>query len=95
MLGIQSIDPTSGEVMASYEAMLPETVKNTVDQVHEAFLAWRQTTFAERCTLMHKAAHVLRTNAADYARTVLSLRNNVDRATQIYERVLGRNRMLN
>lgn len=67
---IQSIDPTSGEVMASYKAMLPEAVKNTVDRVHEAFLAWRQTTFAERCSLMHKAAHVLRTNAADYARTM-------------------------
>src|SRR5690242_10559791 len=67
---IQSIDPTSGEVMASYEAMLSEAVKNTVDRVHEAFLSWRQTTFAERCTLMHKAAHVLQTNAADYARTM-------------------------
>jgi L-malate glycosyltransferase len=37
----------------------------------------------------------LAAKAADHARTVLSLQNNVDRATQIYERVLRRKQILN
>jgi succinate-semialdehyde dehydrogenase / glutarate-semialdehyde dehydrogenase len=67
---IQSIDPTSGDVIASYEQMAPEAVQGIVEHVHEAFLGWRQTSFSDRSTLMRKAAQVLRDNARDCARLI-------------------------
>ncbi|MDB5399919.1 MAG: succinate-semialdehyde dehydrogenase / glutarate-semialdehyde dehydrogenase [Acetobacteraceae bacterium] len=69
-MAIQSIDPTSGDVIASYEQMAPEAVQGIVEHVHEAFLGWRQTSFSDRSTLMRKAAQVLRDNARDCARLI-------------------------
>jgi succinate-semialdehyde dehydrogenase / glutarate-semialdehyde dehydrogenase len=69
-MAIQSIDPTSGDVIASYEQMAPEAVQGIVEHVHEAFLGWRQTSFSDRSMLMRKAAQVLRDNARDCARLI-------------------------
>lgn len=65
---IQSIDPTSGNIIASYDPMLPELVTTTIEQVHAAFLLWRDTAFVDRAVLMRKAARLLRENAGEYAR---------------------------
>ena len=65
---IQAINPATGEALATYEEMTPEEVERIVGEVHEDFLSWRSTGFAERARLMRKAAEVLRGNAGDYAR---------------------------
>jgi succinate-semialdehyde dehydrogenase/glutarate-semialdehyde dehydrogenase len=70
-MAIQSVDPTSGNVIASYDQMTPEVVNTIVDQVHQAFLGWRETPFIVRAALMRKAARVLRDNAGEYARLML------------------------
>jgi succinate-semialdehyde dehydrogenase/glutarate-semialdehyde dehydrogenase len=69
-MAIQSIDPTSGKVIASYDQMTPEVVNTIVDQVHQAFLGWREIPFIDRAALMRKAARVLRYNAGEYARVM-------------------------
>jgi succinate-semialdehyde dehydrogenase/glutarate-semialdehyde dehydrogenase len=68
IMAIESINPTTGEVLARYEAMTPTAVAKIIDAAHEALLIWRGVPYAERAGLMRKAAVILHTNAKDYAR---------------------------
>jgi succinate-semialdehyde dehydrogenase/glutarate-semialdehyde dehydrogenase len=43
----QAINPTTGDVVSSYDEMPPDMVKGIVDDVNEAFLGWRRTSFTE------------------------------------------------
>ncbi|MDE2166738.1 MAG: NAD-dependent succinate-semialdehyde dehydrogenase [Alphaproteobacteria bacterium] len=67
-MAIESVNPTTGEVLARHQEMTSAAVAKIVDGVHSTFLAWRRTSFADRAGLMRKAAVILRTNAKDYAR---------------------------
>jgi len=64
----QAINPATGEVLASYEEMTPETVDGIVREVHDAFIDWRRSSYSERAKPMRKAAALLRDNAREYAR---------------------------
>jgi succinate-semialdehyde dehydrogenase/glutarate-semialdehyde dehydrogenase len=63
----QSINPTTGDVVATYDEMTPEMVHRIVGQAHETFLAWRRTSFPQRAGFMRKAADVLRANTRRFA----------------------------
>ena len=67
---IQSINPATGQVLEAYE----ETSRSELDQIlaraHAMFLEWRTVPFAERAPRMRKAAQILRTRQAQYARTM-------------------------
>jgi len=65
---IQAINPTTSEVLKTYEEMAPASVKDIVSKTHEAFLGWRRSNFSDRAGLMRKAAEILRANAGEYAR---------------------------
>jgi succinate-semialdehyde dehydrogenase/glutarate-semialdehyde dehydrogenase len=65
---LQTISPATGAVVASYEEISPETVQDIIASAHQAYLAWRHTSFRERAALMRRAADVLRGNAREYAR---------------------------
>jgi succinate-semialdehyde dehydrogenase/glutarate-semialdehyde dehydrogenase len=67
-MAIKAINPVSGKVFASYDEMTPTVVSGIISDVHEAFLTWRRTSFAERATMMREAAEILRGSAGDYAR---------------------------
>jgi acyl-CoA reductase-like NAD-dependent aldehyde dehydrogenase len=67
---IQAINPATGEALAAYAEGTPEEVERIVGEVHEDFLSWRSTGFAERARLMRNAGEVLRGNAGDYARLI-------------------------
>jgi succinate-semialdehyde dehydrogenase/glutarate-semialdehyde dehydrogenase len=67
-MAIKAIDPVSGKVLASYDEMTPTVVGGIISDVHEAFLKWRRTSFAERATMMREAATILRGGAGEYAR---------------------------
>jgi succinate-semialdehyde dehydrogenase/glutarate-semialdehyde dehydrogenase len=43
-------------------------VQAIIASAHQAYLAWRRTSFRERAALMRRAADVLRGNAREYAR---------------------------
>jgi succinate-semialdehyde dehydrogenase/glutarate-semialdehyde dehydrogenase len=68
MMAIKAINPVNGEVFASYDEMTPTVVGAIINEVHEAVLKWRRTSFAERATLMRAAAQILRGSAGEYAR---------------------------
>jgi len=64
---MKSIDPTTGRPLKEYPDHGPDEVPLLVRRAGEAFLTWRDTSFAERAELMAKAATVLRDGIADYA----------------------------
>jgi succinate-semialdehyde dehydrogenase/glutarate-semialdehyde dehydrogenase len=63
-----SINPATGETIATYPEMSPGDIANVIEQSHEAFLKWRTTSFAERARLMKAAAEVLRKRNEEFAR---------------------------
>lgn len=65
---IESINPASGELILKYEEMSPEKVSEIIRDVHQAFLNWKQTGFAQRAEKMKKAAQILRDSTEEYAR---------------------------
>ena len=57
---LRSIDPSTGELIEEFEPMGAAEVDAAVGQAHAAFPAWRDTSFAERSTLMRRVATLLR-----------------------------------
>jgi succinate-semialdehyde dehydrogenase/glutarate-semialdehyde dehydrogenase len=66
-MAIESINPTTGERIASYEETSPEELRIILERADEAFGVWRRVSFGERATLMRRAAEVLRERAKPYA----------------------------
>jgi succinate-semialdehyde dehydrogenase/glutarate-semialdehyde dehydrogenase len=60
--------PYTGEVLKSFPNATDEEVAQAVDAAHNAFLAWRHTSYAARGAILQKAADLLRQNADEYAR---------------------------
>nr|WP_321461759.1 NAD-dependent succinate-semialdehyde dehydrogenase [uncultured Cohaesibacter sp.] len=63
-----TINPYTGEKLASFPDATDAEVNTAIDKAHDAFLSWRKTGFAERSGILQKAADLLRANADDYAR---------------------------
>ncbi len=66
-MAIQSINPATEDVMASFDEFSPEQVDEAFQQADEAFRQWRRTSFGERAARMQAAARVLRGNKARFA----------------------------
>lgn len=66
-MAIESVNPATGETIASYQEMSQEEVSLAIDGAHRAFLAWRETPFAERARLMKRAAAGLRARREEFA----------------------------
>jgi succinate-semialdehyde dehydrogenase/glutarate-semialdehyde dehydrogenase len=56
---LTSVNPSSGEILATFEPHSNEQVEARVARAHEAADRWRKTTFAERAFIMMKAADLL------------------------------------
>jgi succinate-semialdehyde dehydrogenase/glutarate-semialdehyde dehydrogenase len=69
-MALESLNPATGELIETFTEMTPAETLAVVASTDVAFESWRQTTFAERSRLMHKAAAVLRLNADKHARTM-------------------------
>jgi acyl-CoA reductase-like NAD-dependent aldehyde dehydrogenase len=67
-MSIQSINPATEEVIETFEAYTTAQVSQALDQAHKAFLSWRETTFAERGTILHRVASYLRQHKVELAR---------------------------
>lgn len=69
-MAIESINPTTGELLEEFTEWTPEQTAAVIEEVAAAGQNWRQTSFVERAALMKAAAAVLRRNRDDYARTM-------------------------
>jgi succinate-semialdehyde dehydrogenase/glutarate-semialdehyde dehydrogenase len=66
-MSIESINPSTGELIQTYEEMTPSQVNSIVESADKAFNHWRDTEFSERASLMKNAAAILQKNANEYA----------------------------
>lgn len=69
-MALESLNPATGELLETFVEWSDAEVAAVIGKTQQAWLAWRGTSFAERSTLMKRAAQVLRDNADSYARTM-------------------------
>ncbi len=67
-MSFSSINPATGELLEVFEEWSESKTREVIDQVHQAWLSWRATPFAQRTRLMKSVASVLRSNRDDFAR---------------------------
>jgi succinate-semialdehyde dehydrogenase/glutarate-semialdehyde dehydrogenase len=65
-----STNPYTGEVLKTFPAATEDQIRQAIESAHDAFLSWRDTSFAERATIMRSAAGILRRNIDSYAETL-------------------------
>jgi len=64
----KSVNPATGEVVSTYDETQPQEIAKALMRADDAFRSWRETSFAERASLLKKAASVLRGDIERYAR---------------------------
>ncbi|MEO8382059.1 MAG: NAD-dependent succinate-semialdehyde dehydrogenase [Acidobacteriota bacterium] len=67
---IASVNPATGDTIATFEALSDTDLDRKLQRSVEAFAINRQRSFAERSELLHRAAAILDARADDYARTM-------------------------
>lgn len=67
---IETVNPATGKVIASYDNEGAEQVNAKVRAARQAFASWKKTDLAERADLMRKLGRVMRKNREEYARVV-------------------------
>ena len=68
VMAIESINPATGEILERFAEWSAEETLGVIEDVHHAWLAWRQASFAARAGLMKRAAAELVGNREEYAR---------------------------
>ncbi|HLL26566.1 MAG TPA: NAD-dependent succinate-semialdehyde dehydrogenase [Xanthobacteraceae bacterium] len=63
-----SINPATGQEIASYDEMERGEVARIIERANAAFLDWRRKSFAERAKPMKAAAKILRDRAAEFGK---------------------------
>ena len=66
-MAIQSINPATEEVLASFDEFTSTQIDEALDEVAAAFKQWRAASFAERAEPMRRAARYLRANKQRFA----------------------------
>jgi succinate-semialdehyde dehydrogenase/glutarate-semialdehyde dehydrogenase len=64
-----SINPATGETVASFEELTQDGVNQKLDKAMAAFRAWRNTDIGERAALLNKLAEVYEANKERLAKT--------------------------
>src|ERR687888_1198322 len=67
-MALSSINPSTGEVLESFEETTPAALERVLAGAWQAFLGWRARPFAERAGRLGEAARLLRAQQAEYAR---------------------------
>ena len=66
-MSIESINPATGEQLASYEELTGAEVEAALERSQSAFEEWRRRPVAERAALFGKLAETLRANSEELA----------------------------
>jgi succinate-semialdehyde dehydrogenase/glutarate-semialdehyde dehydrogenase len=67
-MAIDAINPASGKVIGSYDETPESALPAIIARAHDAFVSWRNTSFAQRAAPMRRAAELLRQNELGHAR---------------------------
>jgi succinate-semialdehyde dehydrogenase/glutarate-semialdehyde dehydrogenase len=65
---IKTVNPATGEPGRSYDYTSIEQAHAAAGAAHQAFGRWRKTSFADRAAIIRKAAEILRSRKAEFAR---------------------------
>lgn len=65
---MKSVNPATGETIATYQEHSADEVSAIVDRAHETFGKWRRTDFADRADLLSNVADLLEDRTEDLAR---------------------------
>ena len=80
-MSIQTINPTTGEVLETFEPYSEQQVNQALDQAHQAFVHWRKLSFAERGNHLRSVASHLRDHKTELARlAVLEMGKSITEA---------------
>ncbi len=63
-----SINPYTGQTLQTFPDATDAEVKEALDNAHNTFLTWRETSFAERARILQNAADLLRKNSDAFAK---------------------------
>src|ERR1041384_1851667 len=66
-MAIRSIDPATGQEVASYPETSPAQVQGRVKEAETAFRAWRRADVDERAAKLSIMAEIFRAGRTDYA----------------------------
>lgn len=69
-MSIQSLNPATEEIVATFEAYSDEKVKSILDSTASAWSDWKDKSFAERGALLKKAAEILRERSDELAEII-------------------------
>jgi succinate-semialdehyde dehydrogenase / glutarate-semialdehyde dehydrogenase len=69
-MAIASVNPATGETIATFEPLSHDDVERKLQRAVEAFAVNRARSFDERAQRMNRAAEILESRAAQYARTI-------------------------
>jgi len=86
-MAIATVNPATGQVVKSFEALSSAEIEQKLEKAHEAFATYRQTPFAQRAQWMLKAAATLEAEKENYARVMTTemgktLRSAVEEAAK-------------
>ncbi|XP_050340193.1 succinate-semialdehyde dehydrogenase [NADP(+)]-like, partial [Bactrocera neohumeralis] len=63
----QTKNPYTGEVVKTFPDATDAEVSDAISQAHKSFLAWRETSFSHRGSILQKAADLLRSQSDELA----------------------------
>lgn len=67
---IESINPATEEVLATFDELNPEQVESAIIAAHQAWRSWSRTSWSERGQIMHGVASYLRESKPRFARLI-------------------------
>jgi succinate-semialdehyde dehydrogenase / glutarate-semialdehyde dehydrogenase len=67
---MKSINPATGDVLATFEPLNEKAIDEKLDQAIATFRSWRTTRFDERSRLVTRAAEILEQDAANLGRMI-------------------------
>ena len=86
-MSIQTINPTTGEVLETFEPFNQNQINEALGQAHQAYLKWRTATFAERAKHLHSVASYLRDHKTELAQlAVLEMGKTITEAAAEVEK---------
>lgn len=66
-MSYQSVNPFNGKELQSFETFTDKQVESALEAAEACYKKWRLTTFAERATIAHKAASIMRKRVDEFA----------------------------
>ena len=69
-MSMTSINPATGEAIRTYPEMTPAETAAAIVETHDAWRAWRHTSFAERAACLKRTAAILRERKHELARLI-------------------------